>query len=64
VYLGLDIGTSGVKAVLVDEAQCIIAQATCALTVSRPHALWSEQDPHDWWNAVDTAVKKFAIFVD
>ena len=51
MFLGLDIGTSGVKAVLVDESQELRAQATAPLTVSRPHAGWSEQDPEDWWRA-------------
>jgi len=36
MYLGLDIGTSGVKAVLVDDAQNIVDQATAPLTVNRP----------------------------
>ncbi len=45
MYLGLDIGTSGVKAVLVDETQNIVDQATAPLTVNRPQALWSEQNP-------------------
>lgn len=58
MYLGLDIGTSGVKAVLVDEAQTVVDQASAALSVSRPHPLWSEQDPADWWRATDDAVKK------
>ena len=56
MYLGLDIGTSGIKAVLVDDEQEIVAQATAPLDVSRPHELWSEQDPDDWWTAVGAAV--------
>lgn len=56
MYLGLDIGTSGVKAVIVDDAQEIIAQATAPLDVSRPHDLWSEQNPDDWWGAVEAVV--------
>lgn len=56
MYLGIDIGTSGVKALLVDERGAIAAQATTPLTVSRPHPLWSEQAPTDWWAAVEAAV--------
>jgi xylulokinase len=56
VYLGIDLGTSGVKAVLVDGEQNVIAQATAPLTVSRPQPLWSEQDPESWWYATNTAV--------
>jgi xylulokinase len=58
MYLGLDIGTSGVKAVIVDDAQSVIAQASAPLSVSRPRPLWSEQDPAAWWRATDEAVRK------
>lgn len=56
MYLGIDIGTSGVKAVLLDDDDIVAAQATASLTVSRPHALWSEQDPADWVAATEQAV--------
>jgi xylulokinase len=52
MYIGLDIGTSGVKAVLVDESQEILASASAPLSVQRPRPLWSEQDPDAWWQAV------------
>ena len=58
MYLGLDIGTSSVKAVLVDDSQTVIDQATATLSVSRPKPLWSEQDPQDWWRATNQAVLK------
>ena len=58
MYLGIDIGTSGVKAVIVDASQAVLDQATASLTVSRPHTLWSEQDPASWWRATDEAVRK------
>jgi xylulokinase len=56
MYLGIDVGTSGVKAVIVDEAGAVVSQASAPLTVSRPHPLWSEQEPDDWWRATDAAV--------
>jgi xylulokinase len=56
MFLGIDIGTSGVKAVLLGAKGHVIAQASAALTVQRPHPLWSEQDPADWWNATQAAV--------
>lgn len=56
MFLGLDIGTSSVKAVVVDEAQRLIASATSPLPVSRPRELWSEQNPEDWWAAIEHAV--------
>ena len=50
-YLGIDIGTSEVKAILTDDAQTIIASAGVTLRVSSPHPGWSEQNPEDWWHA-------------
>ena len=44
MYIGLDIGTSSVKAVLMDEGQAVVASRTAPLDVARPHAGWSEQD--------------------
>ena len=56
MFLGIDIGTSGVKAVLVDESQTIVDQTTAPLSVQRPKPLWSEQNPADWWDATCKAV--------
>ncbi len=55
-FLGIDIGTSAVKAVLVDERQRVLADAGVALEISRPQPLWSEQDPDAWIKAVEAAV--------
>lgn len=55
-FLGIDVGTSAVKAVLVDETQAILADATIPLAVSRPRPLWSEQDPDAWWAAVEAGI--------
>jgi xylulokinase len=56
LYLGIDIGTSAVKALLMDEAGSVCAQASSRLAVSRPHPLWSEQQPDDWWESTNAAV--------
>lgn len=56
MYLGLDLGTSGVKAMLIDGEQRVIGSATGALDVSRPHPGWSEQDPAHWIRATKEAV--------
>src|SRR5512140_2724909 len=58
MYLGIDLGTSGVKLVLLDDGQRVVAQAEAPLAVSRPHPLWSEQDPHDWWKALHSAMQQ------
>jgi xylulokinase len=60
MYLGLDIGTSSVKAVLIDENQRIVASETADLAVSRPHAGWSEQDPESWWTACEAVLDRLA----
>ncbi len=57
MYLGIDLGTSGVKAVVLDEAGQIAAQSAAPLSVSHPQPLWSEQDPDDWWAATERAVR-------
>ena len=56
MYLGLDLGTSGVKALLIDASQAVVASASGALDVSRPHPGWSEQDPASWIRATEEAV--------
>lgn len=56
MYLGLDLGTSGVKAMLIDGDQRVIGSATGGLDVSRPHPGWSEQDPAHWIRATEEAV--------
>ncbi len=56
MFLGIDIGTSSVKAVVVDDKDTVVEQASAPLNVSRPHAGWSEQNPADWWSATNAAV--------
>ncbi|MGA2024164.1 MAG: xylulokinase [Steroidobacteraceae bacterium] len=58
MYLGLDIGTSAVKAVLLSADGRLVAQAQSPLAVSRPQPSWSEQDPEDWWRASIDAVRQ------
>ena len=64
MWLGIDLGTSGVKLVLTDEAGAVRAQASAALSVSRPHPLWSEQDPEAWWHALEEAIAKLGGAAD
>ena len=56
MYLGIDLGTSGVKVVLLNDANELVAQASSPLEVSIPQPLWSEQDPADWWSATNNAI--------
>jgi xylulokinase len=52
MYLGVDIGTSSVKAVVMDDDDRPVATASAPLALSHPRPLWSEQAPQDWWQAV------------
>ncbi|MBW2282267.1 MAG: xylulokinase [Deltaproteobacteria bacterium] len=63
-YLGLDLGTSAVKALLLDDADTVVAEASADLEVSRPAPLWSEQDPEAWWRAAGEAVARLRARVD
>lgn len=56
MYIGLDLGTSGLKGVLIDDAQAVLAEASAPLTVSRRHDGWSEQSPADWIAAAETVL--------
>lgn len=60
MYLGIDLGTSGIKVILTDHKGAIVDSESVGLTVSRPQPLWSEQSPNDWWEAFDSAVTKLA----
>lgn len=51
LVLGLDVGTSGVKAILVSVQGDVVAQATTPLTLGTPQPGWAEQDPEAWWDA-------------
>ena len=56
-FLGIDVGTSGVKAILVGIDGKVEAAGTSPLTLSTPHPGWAEQDPEAWWTATVDAVR-------
>jgi xylulokinase len=56
--LGIDVGTTGVKAVLIDPAGTVVATATEEYPLSTPQPLWSEQNPADWWRGTQAALKR------
>lgn len=64
MYLGLDLGTSGVKALLIGDDQAVIAEAQAPLGVARPNPGWSEQDPADWIAATEAALRGLAAAQD
>ena len=56
MYLGLDLGTSSVKALLIDAGQAVVASSSAPVSLSRPHPGWSEQDPAEWVAATEKAL--------
>src|SRR5258708_26657686 len=56
--LGIDIGTSGTKTILIDPSGEVHARATMEYPLYCPKPLWSEQDPEDWWKATAGTIKE------
>ncbi|MDP5085676.1 MAG: xylulokinase [Yoonia sp.] len=63
MFIGLDLGTSGLKAVLIDHAQAILAEATAPLEAVRPETGWSEQAPATWLDAADAVFRSLGAQV-
>jgi len=63
--LGLDVSTTGAKALIIDEAGNVAASVTTEYTLSTPRPLWSEQAPGDWWigayNSIQAALNKAGL---
>lgn len=57
-FMGIDAGTSGIKAVILDDTGQIHGLGYCECDVITPNPGWAEQDPRDWWNSCRTAVKQ------
>lgn len=55
--IGIDIGTSGCKSIMIDEKGHIVSEAFCEYKLSTPKPGWCEQEPEDWWQAVKITVK-------
>ena len=55
--LGIDLGTSGTKTVLFDTTGAVIASHTAEYPLYQPKNGWAEQEPEDWWRAVQTTVQ-------
>jgi len=56
-FMGIDVSTTGAKALLVNESGTVVATATTPLSLSTPRPLWSEQDPYEWWAGVTASVQ-------
>lgn len=58
MFLGIDLGTSSVKGVLIDHESNVICKASSPLTTAHPYPLWSEQNPENWWSATCKMIKE------
>lgn len=56
-FLGIDTSTTSSKALLVDKCGEVVAVASSPHTLQTPKPLWSEQDPHEWWEAVSASIR-------
>ena len=57
LFIGIDLGTSAVKLLLVDETGAIVRETSREYPLIFPHPGWSEQEPSAWWNAVRDALR-------
>ena len=58
LLLGIDISTTGAKALLIDSTGKVAGSATAPLSLSTPRPLWSEQDPQDWWAGIQVSIRQ------
>jgi xylulokinase len=58
LFLGIDVSTTGAKALLIDGKGQVVSSATTPLTLSTPRPLWSEQDPHEWWTGTANSIRR------
>ena len=64
LYVGIDLGTSAVKMLLVEETGKIVSSVTKEYPLSFPKPGWSQQDPEDWWKAIRCGMKELLKDVD
>ncbi len=58
LFLGIDVSTTGSKALLVDEQGAVVASAANEHSISTPKPLWSEQNPQEWWDASSKSIRQ------
>ena len=56
-YLGIDVGTTAIKALIVDESGSVVGEAEAPQELSVPQPGWSEQNPSDWWQGTIDAIR-------
>lgn len=63
-FLGVDIGTSGTKTILINEKGRILAEASASYRLFHPKPMWSEQNPDDWWKATVKTIRSVVAKAD
>jgi xylulokinase len=58
LLLGIDVSTTGAKALLIDPDGRVVSHATTPLNLSTPKSLWSEQNPKDWWDGIKQSIRE------
>ena len=58
LFLGIDLSTTGAKALIIDEQGRVVSSATTPLSLSTPRDLWSEQEPREWWQATANSIRQ------
>lgn len=58
ILMGMDISTTGAKAILINENGDVLQSSTHTYPLSTPKPLWSEQDPEDWWQAAQASIQQ------
>ncbi|MBR6407348.1 MAG: xylulokinase [Clostridia bacterium] len=64
LYIGIDLGTSSMKALLMDKRGSIISSASHEYPLEFPRPGWSQQNPDDWWSALRICIKQLLDGVD
>ncbi len=64
LFLGIDVSTTGSKALLINQEGDVVSSATTPHALSTPRPLWSEQEPTDWWQAVRKSVRQALALAD
>ena len=60
MFIGLDLGTSHLKGIVIDDAQNVCAEASVSISLMRPKSGWSEQNPQDWLDATENVMASLA----
>ena len=56
-FIGIDVGTSGTKAVLIDSEGALISTSGGSYPMHHPRPMWVDQDPHSWWDVASAAIR-------